>query len=294
LVKNFIIAAAQMCSGMYPEQNLKEITRLAREASSKGVDYLLTPEMSVAFGENFEQLAKVAQPYSNNDALEKCAIIARENKLFLHIGSLAVVAEETEQDTQTPEKQTRFVNRSVLFDPKGQIVDFYDKIHLFDADLSGDAPYRESKHYCGGKRAVISGVGPLKLGMSICYDLRFGALYRQLAQQGAQIISVPAAFTTSTGEAHWETLLRARAIETGCYIIASAQGGNHENGRTTYGYSMIIDPWGKVVSQRKGDRGGLIVASVDREKIGQARLAVPALKNNAQFSLSINHDLSII
>jgi len=150
-----------------------------------------------------------------------------------------------------------------LFDREGKIVDFYDKIHLFDAELVGDRPYRESRHYVAGERLVNAKTDLAHIGMSICYDLRFAALYRKLAKAGAQIISIPAAFTVPTGRDHWEILLRARAIETGCYIVAAAQGGNHENGRMTYGHSMIIDPWGKIIARTEGDESAIIVAEID-------------------------------
>ncbi len=286
--KKTVIGAAQMCSGISSQENLEEIARLAKEAASRGVKYLLTPEMSVAFAENFEQLAEIVQPFSGNEALVRCAEIARENSLFLHIGSLAIAAENSSQ-IQASGKPF-LCNRSVLFNPNGDIVDYYDKIHLFDAELDGDRPYRESRYYLAGDRAVSAEMGKIRLGMSICYDLRFASLYRQLAQAGAQIISIPSAFTVATGRAHWEILLRARAIESGCYIVAAAQGGAHENGRETYGHSMIVDPWGEIVTELKGDETGLISAEIDLDKVQQVRNAVPALKNNAQFCLSINHN----
>ncbi|MCF6326979.1 MAG: carbon-nitrogen hydrolase family protein [Devosiaceae bacterium] len=283
--KNLIIAAAQMCSGISPEKNIEEISNLAKQAAAKGARYLLTPEMSVAFAENFDQLADIAFPYVNNEALIRCSAIAKENNLFLHIGSLAIVVVDKDQQSEKP----IFANRSVLFNRKGEIVDFYDKIHLFDAELAGERPYRESRHYVGGDRLVVAKTDLAQIGMSICYDLRFGALYRKLAHGGAQIISVPAAFTVPTGRDHWEILLRARAIETGCYIVASAQGGKHENGRSTYGYSMIIDPWGKIISQIAGDESGIVTAKIDLEKIEQVRAAVPALKNSAINNIDLTN-----
>ncbi|VAW19920.1 hypothetical protein MNBD_ALPHA11-1256, partial [hydrothermal vent metagenome] len=162
--KNLTIAAAQMCSGISIEKNLEEISNLAKQAAAKGAQYLLTPEMSVAFAENFDQLAEIAQPYADNEALIHCAAIAKENNLFLHIGSLAIVADG--QDHQESEKP-RFANRSVLFDQQGEIVDFYDKIHLFDAELVGDRPYRESRHYVGGERLVNAKTDLAQIGMSI-------------------------------------------------------------------------------------------------------------------------------
>ncbi len=277
--KTFVIGALQMCSGMSPDANLAAIAKGASEAKKQGVNYLLTPEMSVAFGGSRTQLTNVTHPFEDNPDIEQCAQIARKNALYLHIGSLAIALENG-----------KLANRSVLFDPDGFIVQTYDKIHLFDADIAGDEAYRESDTYQGGERAVVAKVAGVNVGMSICYDLRFGALYRLLATAGAQIIAVPAAFTVPTGKAHWAVLLRARAIETGCYIIAAAQGGTHENGRQTYGHSMLIDPWGEIVAQKQDQSTGLIMGEIDLEKITKARRALPVLQNDAQFCLSVNHD----
>ncbi len=282
MAEDLIVGAVQMCSGISPEQNLSTISQMAEQAASMGIKYLLTPEMSVSFAENFRQLAELARPFQNNRAVAECARIARQNGLFLHVGSLAILI----RDENEPESETRFANRSVLFDPNGEIVDFYDKVHLFDAMLAGDRPYEESRHYRAGRRLVLCNVQGTGLGMSICYDLRFAALYRELARAGAQIISVPAAFTVPTGRDHWEILLRARAIETGCYVVAAAQGGQHENGRSTYGHSMIIDPWGRIVRKIDGDESGIIFARIDPEEIRRVREAVPALANEAMASIT--------
>ncbi len=269
---NLKVGVAQMCSGMVPKDNLSRIAKLAKQASEAGVHYLLTPEMSVAFGESVTQLSELAQKFEGNSALDRCAEIAREHALFLHIGSLAIAL-----------GNGKFANRSVLFDPDGRLVDFYDKIHLFDADVVGDDAYRESDNYTAGSRAVLAKMGNINVGMSICYDVRFGALFGQLAKAGAHMIAVPAAFTVPSGEAHWKVLLRARAIETGCFILASAQGGVHENGRATYGHSMIVDPWGEIVVAQNDQSEGLIIATLDFNKIELARGAIPALKNEAPF-----------
>lgn len=269
---NLIVGVAQMCSGMVPQDNLSRIAELAKQASEAGVHYLLTPEMSVAFGENAVQLGEIAEGYEGNSALGRCAEIAREYALFLHIGSLAIALDNG-----------KFANRSVLFDPEGQIVDFYDKIHLFDAEIMGDDAYRESDNYTAGSRAVLAKMGNINVGMSICYDVRFGALYGHLAKAGAHLVAVPAAFTVPTGGAHWEVLLRARAIETGCFVLAAAQGGGHENGRQTYGHSMIIDPWGEIIVAQNDQSEGLIVAELNFDKVDVARGAIPALKNEVAF-----------
>ena len=182
----------------------------------------------------------------------------------------------------------RFANRSVVFSSDGAITATYDKIHLFDATLPGQRDYRESATYAGGDRAVVTDAAGLRLGLTICYDVRFPALHRALAAAGAEVLAVPAAFTVPTGEAHWEVLLRSRAIETGCYVIAAAQAGKHDNGRATWGHSMIIDPWGKILGQLGGEGPGVLVADIYPGEVAAARIKVPALANAREFSLSVN------
>jgi len=271
------VAALQMNSGTEPEPNLDALERLAHEAAGQGASYALSPEVTVVFAENREGLSRAAGPFENNAHLQRCARIARETRLSLHVGSLAVALPDG-----------RFANRSVLFSPDGEIVATYDKIHLFDASLPGLRQYRESDTYAGGDRAVVAELGELKLGLTICYDVRFASLYRTLAEAGAQVIAVPAAFTLPTGEAHWEVLLRARAIETGSYVIAAAQAGQHQNGRATWGHSMIVDPWGNILGQLGGEGEGALVADIDPAAVADARNRVPALANARPFSLSVN------
>ncbi len=271
------IAALQMNSGMEPGPNLDALTALAGEAAAQGAQYALSPEVSVVFAENREGLRAVAGPWEDNPAIARCADIARETGLFLHLGSLAVALPDG-----------RFANRSVLFRPDGSIAATYDKIHLFDATLPGLREYRESATYAGGDAAVVTEVAGVKLGMTICYDVRFPILHRTLAAAGAELISVPAAFTVPTGEAHWEVLLRARAIETGCYVVAAAQAGRHQNGRSTYGHSMIVDPWGEILGELDGERPGVLAADIDVKAVTEARGRVPALANAREFSLSVN------
>jgi len=271
------IAALQMNSGTAPEPNLDALATLAREAAGQGARYVLSPEVSIVFAENRDGLRAVAGPWEGNPAIARCAAIARETGLFLHLGSLAVALPDG-----------RFANRSVLFRPDGAIAATYDKIHLFDATLPGLRDYRESATYAGGETAVLAEAAGLRLGFTICYDVRFPALHRLLAAAGAELIAAPAAFTVPTGEAHWEVLLRARAIETGCFVIAAAQAGQHENGRATYGHSMIIDPWGGILGQLGGDGAGVLVADIDPAAVAEARARVPALANARQFSLSVN------
>jgi predicted amidohydrolase len=271
------IAALQMTSGTAPGPNLEALATLAHEAAAQGAQYALSPEVSIAFAENREGLRAVAGPWDGNPTIARCAEIARETGLSLHLGSLAVALPDG-----------RFANRSVLFRPDGSISATYDKIHLFDATLPGLREYRESATYAGGDTAVVAEAAGLRLGLTICYDVRFPALHRALAVAGAELIAVPAAFTVPTGAAHWEILLRARAIETGCYVIAAAQAGQHENGRATYGHSMIVDPWGRILGELGGDGPGVLVADIDVKAVAEARGRVPALANGRQFSLSVN------
>jgi predicted amidohydrolase len=235
--------------------------------------------MSVSFAPDAATLARHAETWDGNSALAFFDDLAREHEIFLHLGSLAVALGDD-----------AFANRSVLFGPDGSIRATYDKIHLFDADPGGDRPYRESATYRGGSESVLAQGPGFQLGLSVCYDVRFPQLYRQLAEHGADVLAVPAAFTVPTGRAHWEILLRARAIETGCFVIAAAQGGQHENGRETFGHSTIVSPWGDVLAQRTEDGPGLIFADLDFGAVAESRRRVPALANARAFSLSVNRD----
>lgn len=270
------VAALQMTSGTRPEPNLDQLEGLATDAAAKGAAYLLSPEVSVVFAENRDGLKSVAGPWEGNPAIARAGAIAKRLGVSLHLGSLAVALPDG-----------RFANRSVLFRPDGSIAATYDKIHLFDATLPGLKQYRESETYAGGSKAVVTDAPGFRLGMTICYDVRFPALHRALAEAGAQVISVPAAFTVPTGEAHWEVLLRARAIETGSWVIAAAQAGKHESGRSTWGRSMIIDPWGKIVAELGGDGPGVAIADIDLSAVDEARGRVPALANARPFSLPL-------
>ncbi len=268
------IAAIQMQSGLDPEANLNALEGLLAEAAAQGADYALTPEVTMIFPENREQLRSVAAGFEGHPQLKRTAELARQHSMFVHIGSLPV-----------PLDDGRFANRSVLFGPDGTQLAIYDKIHLFDADIAGLNAYRESATYKAGQQAVTADLGAVRLGFSICYDMRFPRLYNALANAGAGLMAVPAAFTVPTGQAHWHVLLRARAIETGSYVIAAAQGGQHANGRSTYGHSLIVDPWGKVIAELDHDRPGVLVADIDPAAVTEARSRVPALANARDFAL---------
>lgn len=268
------IAAIQMRSGLDPEANLAALEPLLAEAAEAGATYALTPEVTMLFPENRDQLRSVAAPFEGHPQLARVGALARQHGMHVHIGSLAV-----------PLPDGLFANRSVLFGPDGTMLATYDKIHLFDADIAGLNAYRESATYAGGEQAVTVPLGPVTLGMSICYDMRFPRLYNALANAGANLIAVPAAFTVPTGQAHWHVLLRARAIETGSWVIAAAQGGQHPNGRATYGHSLVIDPWGRVVAELDHDHPGVLVAEIAPEAAADARQRIPALANARNFAL---------
>jgi predicted amidohydrolase len=271
---SFNAAMVQMRTGLLPEPSLEQGVRLIRQAAAEGADYVLTPEVSNMMQLNrtalFEQLAAEEDDLS----LKAFRALATELKIHLHIGSLALRA--------TPE---RAVNRSFLIGPDGEVIASYDKIHMFDIDLPDGESYRESANYQPGETAVISDLPWGRIGLTICYDVRFPALYRALAESGASFLTVPSAFTRRTGEAHWHTLLRARAIENGCFVFAAAQAGLHENKRETYGHSLIVDPWGAVLAE--GDvEPGIVMARIDPTKVETARKSVPSLQHGRRFSVA--------
>ncbi|MFT6657452.1 carbon-nitrogen hydrolase family protein [Maritalea sp.] len=273
-----LLGALQMCSSMDVRGNLSIIERACADAKSQGVTYLQVPEMAVMFAKNYAGIQAFVETGAET-AIATLSQMAKTHQLFLHVGSMPVAGENS-----------KCLNRAFLFGPDGTQLAHYDKIHLFDADVAGDEPYRESANFDAGDRAVVAELDGIKLGMAICYDLRFPQLFATLRQAGAQILTVPAAFTVPTGRAHWESLLRARAIETGCYMVAAAQGGHHANGRNTYGHSMIVSPWGEILATCAEGADGLIVAPFDAEQVKQARSRIPTLGNARDFSLSVNHN----
>ena len=272
--KTFTAAMVQMRTGLLPETSLAQGIKLIREAKDKGADYVLTPEVSNLMQENRAALFAHLAPEQDDLSLKAYRDLARELKIHLHIGSLALRA--------TPE---RAVNRSFLIAPDGSILASYDKIHMFDIDLDGGESYRESANYQPGETAVISDLPWGRIGLTICYDVRFPALYRALAEAGASFITAPAAFTKKTGEAHWHTLLRARAIENGCFIFAAAQCGTHENKRQTYGHSLIVDPWGEILADG-GTEPGVVLATIDPAKVTSVRKNIPSLQHGRRFGLA--------
>ena len=234
----FTAAMVQMRTGLLPEPSLEQATKLIREAKAQGADYVLTPEVSNMMQVNRKMLFEHLAAEEDDLSLKAYRALAAELKIHLHVGSLALRA--------SPEKA---VNRSFLIGPDGFVIASYDKIHMFDIDLPGGESYRESANYQPGETAVIADLPWGRIGLTICYDVRFPALYRALAESGASFLTVPSAFTRKTGEAHWHTLLRARAIESQAFVFAAAQGGTHENGRETFGHSLIVSPWGEVLAE---------------------------------------------
>ena len=270
---SFTAAMVQMRTGLLPEPSLEQATLLIREAVAAGADYVLTPEVSNMMQVNRTALFEHLAHEEDDRSLKAYRALAAELQIHLHVGSLAVLA--------SPE---RAANRSFLIGPDGQVIASYDKIHMFDIDLGHGESYRESANYQPGETAVISDLPWGRIGLTICYDVRFPALYRALAESGASFLTVPSAFTRKTGEAHWHTLLRARAIETGCFVFAAAQGGTHENKRETYGHSLIVDPWGVVLAEA-GTEPGIIIAKIDPAQVEIARKAVPSLQHGRRFSV---------
>jgi predicted amidohydrolase len=270
----FVAACAQMRSGRDPLKNRDDAVALVREAASQGAHYVQTPEMTSLVERSREALFEKIGPQERDPTLGGLREVARETGVFVHIGSLAVLAGE------------KVANRAFLIDAQGEIAASYDKIHLFDVDLPNGESWRESRTYSGADRAVLAETPWGHLGVTICYDVRFPALYRALAEAGASFLSAPACFTRQTGEAHWHVLQRARAIETGSFMISAAQGGKHEDGRETYGHSLIVDPWGRVLAEA-GTEPGVILAEIDPSEVADARQRIPALGHGRPFKVEI-------
>ena len=269
----FKVALIAMRSGRDPRGNLDAVLAAVDEAKRAGADYVQTPEMTNVMEVKRDRLFASIFSDESDPTLATLREVARKLGIIIHIGSLAIKA--------SPEKA---VNRSFLIDRGGEIVARYDKIHMFDVDLAGGESYRESNTYRPGELAVISDLPWGRLGLTVCYDLRFPALYRALAEAGASFLAIPSAFTRQTGEAHWHVLIRARAIENGCFVFAAAQGGKHENGRETFGHSLIVDPWGRVLAEG-GTEPGLVVAEIDPAEAAAARAKIPSLRHGRRFEL---------
>ena len=270
----FTAACIQMCSGRDPLKNRDAAVALVREAADRGADFIQTPEMTSLVDRGRESLFAKVGPEERDPTLAGLREAAREKRVVVHVGSIAVKAGD------------KIANRAFLIDRDGGIVTAYDKVHLFDVDLPNGESWRESATYTGGDRAVLAPTPWGLLGLTICYDVRFAALYRALAENGASFLSAPACFTRQTGEAHWHVLHRARAIETGSFMISAAQTGLHEDGRETFGHSLIVDPWGRVLADG-GTGVGIVMAEIDTGLVADARGRIPTLRNARPFTVEV-------
>ncbi len=262
-----------MCASRSVEQNVAETCRLVEAAAAKGAKYVQTPEFTTLMEMQSAKLFAATLPEENNPAVLQFQALAKRLGIWLHVGSIGVLV-----------ASGKIGNRSLVFTPEGKIAARYDKLHMFDAALGSGEKFRESKNFEPGSEAVIVGTPWGGLGLTVCYDLRFPALFRALAQGGAGIIAVPSAFQRSTGEVHWHPLLQARAIETGSYILASAQAGMHECGRETYGHALIVDPWGKIVVEA-GVEPAVTIFDVELGKVVEARQRIPSLEHDRPFKM---------
>jgi deaminated glutathione amidase len=272
-MSSFKAALVQMRSGTDMARNLLDAETLVREAAATGATYVQTPEVSNIFEPDKERLRAVVLSEHEDVMAKRFSELAKELKVYLHAGSLAVKAYDG-----------RIANRSLVFSPEGKIVARYDKVHLFDIDLPNGESYRESATYTPGEHAMAVTLPFAKFGLCICYDVRFPRLANTYANAGASVLTYPAAFTVPTGEAHWHVLLRARAIETGSFVLAAAQGGVHDSSKATYGHSLAINPWGEILVEA-GTEPCVITATIEPDQVTAARGRIPALKNAREFAL---------
>ena len=274
--ETFVAACAGMRSGRDPVANRDAAVALVREAASRGAHFVQTPEMTSLVERSRAALFEKVGPEETDVTLAGLRDVARETGTVVHIGSLAI------------RNGDKVANRAFLIDREGDITARYDKVHLFDVDLPSGESWRESNTYTGGDEAVLAETPWGLLGVTICYDVRFPALYRALAEGGARMLTAPACFTRQTGEAHWHVLHRARAIETGSFMISAAQGGTHEDGRETFGHSVIVDPWGRVLADGTAEPG-LVMAEIDLSLVADVRARIPTLKHGRPFTVKIAH-----
>jgi len=275
----FTASCIQFTSARDYEPNIRVVSDLVRRARDGGADFVMTPE-NTGLTEPIGKLRREkARDEANHPVLAALREVAQEAGVWLLIGSLAV---DLSREPGTA-GESRLANRSYLVDPRGAVVARYDKIHMFDVDLAGGESYRESNAFRPGNRTVLAETPWGVLGMTVCYDLRFPHLYRALAQAGADFLAILSAFTVPTGKAHWHVLMRARAIENGCFVFAPAQWGEHAEGRRTYGHSLIVDPWGEVLADA-GEGVGIVSARIDVPAIAKARLMVPSLQHDRPFT----------
>jgi predicted amidohydrolase len=270
------IALFQSQTGIDPAANAARVVDAIDQAAGEGAAMLFTPEMSGLLDRKSERALGNVREEDEDQVIAAARNAAHAKGLWVHLGSVAVLTEGAQ-----------LANRSFVIDPRGEIRARYDKIHLFDVDLPTGESWRESNTYRHGQEAVVVTGTPVgTLGLAICYDLRFPALFARLAEANADVIAVPAAFTVPTGKAHWEVLLRARAIEAGLFVVAAAQSGHHEDGRTTYGHSLVVDPWGEILLDM-GDGAGVKVVEVNLSRITDVRSRVPAISHRRPIEEAI-------
>lgn len=270
-MSQFRVACVQMRSGMDVAENISSASALIRQAAGTGAELVATPEMTTLLDRKPGAVWEKSTTEEADPGLKAFRQLAKDLNVTLLIGSIAIRV-----------AAGKCANRSFLIGPDGAVKARYDKIHMFDVQLNAGNIYRESDSFAAGSEAVVAQLPAGPLGMTVCYDVRFPDLFRQLAWSGAKVIAVPAAFTKITGEAHWHVLLRSRAIETGCYLIAPAQGGRHQDGRETFGHSLIIDPWGEIIAEAGVDPG-FITATLDLSKVDEVRGKIPSLKHVRPF-----------
>ncbi|WP_428670389.1 carbon-nitrogen hydrolase family protein [Roseibium sp.] len=273
----FTAACVQLRSGKSVADNLKVAEDLIRAAAKDGAQYVQTPEMSNLLVRSREELLEEIREPARDPFLQRAQVLASELGIHLHLGSLAVLS-----------GNGKVANRGFLIAPDGRILASYDKIHMFDVDLPNGESWRESATYEPGTQSVLVDLPFARVGMAVCYDIRFPAIFRTQARAGAQVLTAPAAFTRQTGEAHWHVLQRARAIENGAFVISAAQGGLHEDGRETYGHSLVVEPWGAVIAELDHDEPGYVLAEIDTDKVSKARGRIPAIANERAFDCHVS------
>jgi deaminated glutathione amidase len=279
MTAEFTAACIQFTAGPDPEPNLRTVSGLVRRARVAGADLIMTPEASNLI-ESGRRRREKARREADDPFLAGMRDLARETGAWILVGSLVI---DPAGEPGADPGEERLANRSFLIDAAGAIVARYDKIHMFDIDLPGGESYRESNAYRPGEATVVAETPWGRLGMSVCYDVRFPYLYRALAHAGADFLAVPSVFTVPTGRAHWHVLLRARAIENGCFVFAPAQWGEHAGGRNSYGHSLIVDPWGEILADG-GEEPGIVTARIDPARIAEARGMVPSLQHDRAFT----------
>ncbi len=274
-MRNLRIACIQMRSTTNPEENVEVFSKLLERAVQQGASYIQSPEMTGFVEQSRKKLFEIVKPADQDLLVAAATDLAAKHQIWLHVGSTAILRADG-----------KVANRAFVIDPDGEIRATYDKIHMFDVDLDNGESWRESAVYEPGLDAVITNVGDVNIGLAICYDMRFPQLFRDYAMNGAEILTSPAAFTRQTGEAHWHAILRSRAIENGAFMIAAAQGGVHEDGRETYGHSLIVNPWGEIVGEVDNNEPGFVVVDIDLDEVVAARKKIPNLVNGREYQLT--------